>query len=470
MAKEIPLNELDPRLQKQVQAAKKAAGSGDKAYAIEICMNILKSHPACLDVRKVLHEARTGKGGGKAAKGMTRFLNKVTSAPFSLKAKGSIEKDPAAVMTQAEEMLNSSPQNAVALKALGDAASAMELWHTAAFAYEEYRKQEPQDTEVLNALGKAYIEAKEPQKAVNAAARVLQANPADETAQDLMRRASVAQTMDKGRWEEEGNFREKIKDTEEATKLEQQSRVANDEETLRELIAETEQKVNNEPENMGYYRQIANWYRKLEDYGKALEWVKKAQAQPAGSSDTSLERLAYDLDLAQRRQKLEKVEAQLEENPDDPEAKKAYEEAQAEMRSFRLKNVAQMVDRYPNDFDYKYEYGVLLLENGEYDKAIQQLQRAQRSPKSRINALVNLGRALKAKNIKDMAAEQFVTAKKEVTQMNDLKKEIIYELATTYEEMGKKNEAIEEYKTIYAADIGYKDVADKINAFYSQQS
>jgi len=32
----------------------------------------------------------------------------------------------------------------------------------------------------------------------------------------------------------------------------------------------------------------------------------------------------------------------------------------------------------------------------------------------------------------------------------------------------EKDKAIEEFKVVYSADISFRDVADKINAFYSQ--
>jgi hypothetical protein len=34
--------------------------------------------------------------------------------------------------------------------------------------------------------------------------------------------------------------------------------------------------------------------------------------------------------------------------------------------------------------------------------------------------------------------------------------------------MGKADAAIGEFKEIYSEDIGFRDVADKINAFYSK--
>ena len=66
-----------------------------------------------------------------------------------------------------------------------------------------------------------------------------------------------------------------------------------------------------------------------------------------------------------------------------------------------------------------------------------------------------------------MAASQLETAKTDSPQMDETKKEIIYELASCYELNGDPEKAIEEFKEIYNADVGYLDVADKINAYYS---
>ena len=56
-----------------------------------------------------------------------------------------------------------------------------------------------------------------------------------------------------------------------------------------------------------------------------------------------------------------------------------------------------------------------------------------------------------------------------MSMMNDLKKDIIYSLGDTFEKMGKDKEAVDEYKIIYMADSGYRDVAKKINDFYERQ-
>ena len=107
---------------------------------------------------------------------------------------------------------------------------------------------------------------------------------------------------------------------------------------------------------------------------------------------------------------------------------------------------------------------------GELDAAIKELQLAQRSPKARIDALILLGEAYQKKGFLDLAVEQLLIVKDEVPGMTDQKKAILYQLGLTYEQQGKMDFAIGEFKLLYGVDISYRDVADKIDAFYSNQA
>jgi len=468
MPEETTMKDLDPRLQKQVENARKAGDKGQFQYVADICMGILERQPGCLDVRRILHNARLR--SGKKAGGLGRFIGKVTSAPLQMKARKEMGQNPEALMHEAEKFLNSDAGNIDALKILAQAASSAEYWKTAVFVWEEVRKQAPDDTVAANNLAEAHINAGDPEQAVQVAQGVLDVTPANEAAQEMLRKASVAISMKKGKWEEGGDFRDKLKDSDEAIELEQAARSANDEETLTKLVERAKEKLEKEPDNIGYYREIAGHYRKMDKPSEALEWIGKARELPGGKSDTALERTAYDLQTRVYKKDIEEKEAHLEENPGDEKAREELEKLQAEFHKFRLENAARMVEKYPNDNSYKYDYGLLLLDDGQYDKAIQQFQKSQNDPKVRIGSLLNLGRAYRGKRMYDLAADTLENAKGESSLMNDSKKEVIYELAQTYEDAGKTDQAIEEYKAIYAADIGYKDVADKVNAYYEQQT
>ena len=68
-----------------------------------------------------------------------------------------------------------------------------------------------------------------------------------------------------------------------------------------------------------------------------------------------------------------------------------------------------------------------------------------------------------------MAARKMQDALKEKPGWDDEKKEMIYMLGCVLEKMGKREEAIEHFKTIYEQDVSYRDVMARVDAYYSAQ-
>ncbi|MFM7752131.1 MAG: tetratricopeptide repeat protein, partial [Opitutaceae bacterium] len=161
------------------------------------------------------------------------------------------------------------------------------------------------------------------------------------------------------------------------------------------------------------------------------------------------------------------AEAAVAAAPGDNAAAAKLAAARKELADFKLSEAKRYVERYPNDFPARYNLGVQLLEGGQVDAAIAQFQQAQKGPQVRVSALMGLGRCFKAKRLHDLAVAQFNLAKADLATMDDTKKEVLYELGSCLEQMGKPDAAIEEFKAIYSEDIGFRDVADKINAFYA---
>jgi len=462
---ETLLKDLDHRLHKQIENARKAIDK-NPSYAVDILSNISSRNPACLEVRKLLRQAQQRATKGKT-KGLGGFLSKVTKMPFSIGNDSKIKKDPEKAMETAEQMLRTNPDNVGAHKMLGMAAEALELFTTAAFAYDSIRQIEPKNSENIKALMSVLITLGESEEAIRIGEAAYRANPADDEVQALIKKASVEQTMEKGRWEEDKSFRDKLKDEGESQKLEQAGRAKTGESGLRSLIEAAKKAVAEEPENMNHYRDIASNYRKLGEYDDALEWVGKARELEAGRADVNLERLVGTLKREKMQKAISEIEARLEEDPDDAEAQKKLDQLRLEERAFRLEQCESLVQRYPNEYSYRFELGELYFEDEETDKAIKELQMAQRSPKVRIASLILLGKAYLQKGFHDLAAEQLTTAKNEITGMTDQKKDVLYELGTAYEKQGDMDKAMVEFKTLYGADISYRDVAQKIDEFYS---
>ena len=464
---EIALKDLDTRLQKQIENARKAVDK-NPSYAVDILSNILSRHPACLEARKILRQAQQRASKGKT-KGLGGLLSKMTSIPFTMGSESKIKKDPAKAIESAEQILNANPENVAGHKILAAAAEELKLYSTAVFAYEAVRQIDPKNAENIKALMSVYIQTGQSEEAIRIGEAAYRANPADDEVQALIKKASVEQTMEKGRWEEDKSFRDKLKDEDESQKLEQAGRAKTGESGLRALIEEAKKGVEAEPGNMNFYREIASNYRKLEDYDSALEWVGKARQLEAGRADVNLERLVGTLKREKMQKAIAVVEKRLEGNPQDAAAQAELEKLRAEERAFRLEQCEGLVQRYPNEYSYRYELGELYFEDGETDKAIKELQMALRSPKVRVGALILLGKAYLAKGFHDLAAEQLTTAKSEIPGMTDQKKDVLYELGSAYEQQGDMDKAMVEFKALYGADISYRDVAQKIDAFYSKK-
>ncbi|CAI8305053.1 MAG: Lipopolysaccharide assembly protein B [Opitutia bacterium UBA7350] len=465
--KEVALESLDPRLQKQVQNASKAI-SKNPVYAVDILSNIIQRHPGCLEVRRDLRKAQQRATQNKSG-GLSGLMSKVSGFGRSFRAP-KVEKDPQKALEAAEEMLCSNPGNIAAHELLGEAAQALELNETAAFAYEEIYRIEPANTENVKALMEAYILIGKNEEAIRIGEAAYRANPNDDGIQMLVKKASVEQTVDKGRWNEDESFRDKLKDEDEAQKLEQASRAKTGDAGLRSLIKDALEAVEAESENINLYRDIASNYRKLGEFDNALEWINKARQLDGGKADVNLERTASALQREKMQAAIQAQEAILEKDPENLDAKAALESIRGEAHAMQREQSEHLVQRYPNEFSYRYELGEIYLKDNEIDAAIKELQLAQRSPKVRVQALILLGKAYKQKGFFDLAIEQFGSAKREISGVTDAKKDVLYELGKCYELQGNMDKAIAEYKILYAADIAFRDVAQKIDDFYSKKN
>ena len=461
--KKVALTELDPRLQKQVSAADQQMKTNPQ-YAVEVLSGILARNPGCIEVRRSLRKAQKAMLGTK--KGM---FDGLTGALSSGKIAKAVEADPLAALAAAEEALAKKPIDANANKTIALAALKLDFPELAAFAYEELATNDPTEIQHFVDLANVWISAGENDQALNAADKGLKLFPGNGDLQEAVRRASVNKTMKKGNWEDKGDFQSKLKDKDEALRLDQSARTVTDAATALAQAAELAQKIQTAPDSLDLYREIVRMFLIAEDFDSAIAWLQRGRMTTLGKADTSLERQESDLVI----RRYERISKQLREsiagNPVDAASKEALQKNEIELNDFRLKTAISLVERYPNDFAYRYELGVLLLAANRLEDAVQQLQYAQRNPKFRQPALLAIGRAFTLGGKYDLAIEQLTAAKSEVLMMNDLKKEIISALGETYEKMTKAKEAVDEYKIIYMADSGYRDVAKKINDFYEGQ-
>lgn len=205
---ELPVAALESHLQKQAESAREAFERGNFDYAIDLCHNVLTEAPGCWPIRKLQRAAQLKRGTNGA---LARMFGSVSAAPFLFSGSMALGRDPARAMESAQKLVEADPHSAAGLRMLGAAARALGWPETAVFAYEAVRETEPENGPNLVALGAAHLAAGRPDHAVRCAELALRQDPTHAGAQSLLRDASVAQTMHRGRWEETGDFRGKVR-------------------------------------------------------------------------------------------------------------------------------------------------------------------------------------------------------------------------------------------------------------------
>jgi tetratricopeptide (TPR) repeat protein len=445
---EQPLSALNPGLQRQVEHARSALDRGNLDYAIDLFRDVLRREPACLSVRRVLRAAQLKRMTLKL--GLKRVFRLACRVPLLGWAWMVKRRHPARAMDRAERVLDWNPRHHQALTILAAAASAYGIPETAIFALESACESRPSDHASAYSLVRAYLSVNRPQDALVIAEKWSRQRPKDDAFRDLLKEALVTQSLRKGGWESAtGTYRDKLRDEKEAVELERGNRSRTPVEAAEGIIAAAREEIKKEPESLNHHTTIVQAYQDIGDFDRALEWLERARKLRAGVSDPSLARRAAEL-------RVDRLKA-------DPAQIGDMDRAVMELR---IAEYQDLVAEFPNEARFQLVLAEQLRNAGRLDEAIVHFQAAQGSPKFRVSATFGLGACFQGKGLYDIAVEQFRAAKGELLVMDELKKQVVYALGCCLEAMGRNEEATAEFKQIYSADIGYRDVAAKIGGIY----
>ena len=120
----------------------------------------------------------------------------------------------------------------------------------------------------------------------------------------------------------------------------------------------------------------------------------------------------------------------------------------------------------PNEGEFRYELGAALYKVGQYKRATEELQQSLKQPSVRYPALNLLGLAFMKRGMLDFAVNRLSLAESELPGMDEIKKEISYNLGLVYELSKMPDKALEQWKKIYEVDMSYRDVAARVEASY----
>jgi len=459
---EIPLTSLPVRLQKQYESARTAVARDNADYAINICLDILAQHPGCLAVRRLLRATQLKVFRAKSRL-VARAAGVLAATNATLQGRPRLGREPARVLEIAEKALNVDPTNTTALRLLAEAAMQLELGETAIFALESAIEQAGENRADQVRLARAMVVAGRSPDALRIAERLLRAQPGDGELVELVKRASVEQSIAAGRWDSgSGTYRDKLRDEQRAVSLEQSDKIISSGEMTTRLVNEAIARLGEEPDNLNHYRTAVNGYQTLGRLDDALLWLGRARERPNGAADPTLERLESELRIARVQQQLDArvkdVAVSGGRVQDDAEVARL----RGELAAMRIAALSALVERFPSELGQRFELGRLYQQAGEIDLAIQHFQAAQRNPSLRIQATAALGACFMAKSLYDIAEEQLRAARQELHAFDDTKKEVVYQLGLCLEAVGRTDEAMAEFKSIYAVDISFRDVGQRV--------
>jgi tetratricopeptide (TPR) repeat protein len=461
--------ELNEQLRSHWLKAVAAIELRNFGYAISLLQGILKQEPEFLTGRQLLRRAEVTKQ--KAEK--KGLFNISTAALSIMKAQRELKKDPKRAVEMIEKILEDEPYNRQANLILKQAAVAAGWPEIGVFALRTVLEEKTRDTKVLHELGRLFHDLGQSDQEVEVYNKIAEIDPLDAEAVRLGKDASARASMKTGGWTQAESYRDLIKDKEAAISLEQQSRMALTGESLDQQIEETYARHQAEPQSVDCARRLGALSEQKEDFENAIAWYQYA-ADLTNGSDATLVRKVSDLQRTQSEREIADHEEFLASH--GPEAENYSVRAEALLLA-KKKRAELLIDdarkrseRNPTDLQLRYELGEHLLQAGLFRDALPELQRARQNPNARLKAMNLLGHCYRELGMLDLAAKQLEEAAKEITSMDLMKKEIVYNLGVVYELMGEAEKSIAAMKQIYEADYGYRDVATRVESSYARKS
>lgn len=147
----------------------------------------------------------------------------------------------------------------------------------------------------------------------------------------------------------------------------------------------------------------------------------------------------------------------------DEEAPSGDEQADFEemLRKFK-QGVAENVDE--EDYESHYDLGVAYKEMGLVDEAISEFQKALRGSRGRARTYEALGQCFLEKQQFQVAATILSRALAEPSITDDQLVGVLYLLGYASEALRQWGEAVTYYQRVFAVDIQFRDVADRLAA------
>ncbi len=437
--------------------AEEVAATDNFDYAIDMFIEGLQRAPDALEQghKPLRHNSliRQAKGGKKPS-----VFEKMK------RARG---KNPLENMLNAEFLLAKDPDNLTYAEQMLKATAAGRFKKTALWIadliFEANKALERPSLQSLLLLKDSYAAMEEYAKAVGACGYACRLKPDDAALADEYKNLSANLTMQKGKYDQDGDFRQSIKDKESQEKFQLQQAAMKSVDFRQQAVAEARQvlQADRSPANIFRLVDVLGELQTDEANNESIKLLDDAYSQ---FKDFTFKRRSGEIAMKILRRHIRKVKVGLEKNPSDQAARAAFTDATRRLLAAELEHYRLCMENYPTDLRFKYEYGVRLMRNQKYDQAIVYLQEAKKEPKHKISAMNKIGLCF---FMKGWFSDAIDTLKQAINEYeikdNDIAKDLRYNLARAYEQQGSTDQALELYRKLAQLDFSYKDVRARVD-------
>ena len=439
-----------------------AFNKGNYDYAVELYREVLRLSPDYANARVLLRGTERRRLAERGSSIVATLVNRIKGFWPLLKARLH-GKSPAKQLECCEDCLETNPSRIGALMMAGRAAAAAGYNESAIAIFKDVLSLRANHKKALRALAEAFEQAGQIKEALAALLRLAPMVPTDRELQMRIKNLQATQHMQTTGMDHAETFRDLIRDQEVAK--ESVRRLESLEERRAREIAQARQAVEQDPANTTKITHLALLYRREGDPNSAFKVLKAGHERMP--DDYEIREQLGELQLQMYDAAVSRIEQQLQQDPDNQALKDKKQDLLTRRKKYAVHEYGWRVERHPTDYGLRMQLGKALLEVGDYNGAIAAFQNAAKDSKLQLEACCMLGRCFAAKNQFDLTFEQLHRAAAMHPRLDETGLEINYLMADALDRMGDREQALKLYKKIYASDISFRDVAEKVESLSS---
>lgn len=439
------------------ERAEEVASTGNFDYAIEMYLDGLRLAPDAVEQGHIplrqMALLRQSKGGKRPS-----MIDKL---------KRGHSKDPLEEMRNGEWLFARDPDNLACGEVILKAASAGGFKKTASWMadmlFDAAASSVKPSAHTFLMLKDAFAGSGEWEKAIKALHYAIRLKPNDLALADELRNLSAELAVKKGKYDQNGDFRQSMKDKQQQEKLQAQESVIKSDDYKIAALAAARQAYAQAPDATGAILKFADALADAgtdETFNEACDLLEKACLE---KQEFNFKRRAGELRIKHLGHKLRAAKT-AHDIQQTTATKAVFEQICAELAVAELGHYRLCVENYPTDARMKFEYGTRLMRNKQFDEAIPMFQEAQKDPRHRVTATNNIGLCFFLKGWHNDAVDIFQQAIDSYEIKDDaLAKDLRYNLARSFEEQEKTGEALEIYRKLAQLDFSFRDVRQRVD-------